>query len=91
MTAVVDAEGRLAGIYTDGDLRRTLDQRVDIHSQPISSVMTAKCTTVSPPLLAAEAVALMQERKINGLIVLDRERRPIGALNMQDLLRAGVM
>ena len=91
MTAVVDADGRLAGIYTDGDLRRTLDQRLDIHSTPIREVMTANCTTVSPPLLDAEAVAVMQERKINGVIVVDHERRPIGALNMQDLLRAGVM
>ena len=91
MTAVTDAEGRLAGIYTDGDLRRTLDHHLDIHSTPIKAVMTAKCTTVSPPLLAAEALAVMQERNINGLIVLDGERRPIGALNMQDLLRAGVM
>lgn len=91
MTAVVDAEGRLAGIFTDGDLRRTLDHRLDIHSTPISEAMTRNCTTVSPPLLAAEAVAIMQERNINGVIVVDAERRPIGAVNMQDMLRAGVM
>jgi arabinose-5-phosphate isomerase len=91
MTAIADRDGRLAGIYTDGDLRRTLDRKLDIHTTPIRDVMTVNCTTVSPPLLAAEALAIMQDKRINGVIVLDADRRPIGALNMQNLLRAGVM
>ncbi len=91
MTTVVDAGGKLAGLYTDGDLRRSLDQRIDIHYTPIRDVMSRQCTTVAPGMLAAEAVAIMQERKINGVIVTDAGLRPIGALNMHDLLRAGVM
>ncbi len=91
MTAVVDRDGKLAGIYTDGDLRRTLDHKLDIHATAIREVMSRQPTTVSPPLLAAEALAIMQARSINGVIVVDKESKPIGALNMHDLLRAGVM
>ncbi|MFH7565347.1 KpsF/GutQ family sugar-phosphate isomerase [Oceanimonas smirnovii] len=90
-TAVVDDQGRLAGIYTDGDLRRTLDQKVDVHNTRIEQVMTKGCTTVPPGMLAAEAVNLMEEKKISGLLVLDEQQRPIGAFNMHDLLRAGVI
>lgn len=90
-TAVVDAEGRLAGIYTDGDLRRTLDHKIDVHHTRIAQVMTRSCTTVPAGMLAAEAVKLMEEKKISGLLVLDEERRPVGAFNMHDLLRAGVI
>ena len=91
MTTVVDADGRLAGLYTDGDLRRSLDHKVDVHHTPIESVMNTKCTTVTPQLLAAEALGVMQDRKINGVVVVDAEGRPVGALNMHNLLRAGVM
>ncbi|NHI01164.1 MULTISPECIES: KpsF/GutQ family sugar-phosphate isomerase [Oceanimonas] len=90
-TAVVDGEGRLAGIYTDGDLRRTLDHKVDVHNTRIAQVMTRSCTTVPAGMLAAEAVKLMEEKKISGLLVLDDDQRPIGAFNMHDLLRAGVI
>ncbi|HEX4870285.1 MAG TPA: KpsF/GutQ family sugar-phosphate isomerase [Moraxellaceae bacterium] len=91
MTTVVDAAGTLAGLYTDGDLRRSLDHKVDVHSTPIDTVMNRHCTTVTPQLLAAEALAVMQERKINGVVVVDAQNRPVGALNMHNLLRAGVM
>lgn len=91
MTTVVDAGGKLAGLYTDGDLRRSLDHKIDVHSTPIEKVMSTKCTTVTANLLAAEALAIMQDKKINGVIVVDRDNRPVGALNMHDLLRAGVM
>lgn len=91
MTAVTDDNGILKGLYTDGDLRRNLDQRIDIHHTTLEKVITTKCTTVPPNILAAEALAIMQEKKINGVIVVDRENRPVGALNMHDLLRAGVM
>lgn len=91
MTTVVDADGKLIGLYTDGDLRRSLDQKIDVHSTPIEKVMNPKCTTVGANLLAVDALGLMQDRKLNGVIVTDKENRPLGALNMHDLLRAGVM
>lgn len=91
MTAVVSQNNTLQGIFTDGDLRRILEQRIDIHATAISDVMTKQCTTASETLLAAEALNIMETKKINGLIVVDQQQRPIGALNMQDLLKAGVL
>lgn len=91
MTGIVSATGSLAGIFTDGDLRRVLDQRVDIHQTTIASVMTKNCITVQPHLLAAEALQIMEKRKINALMVVDAAHRPVGALNMHDLLKAGVI
>ncbi|MCS4306647.1 arabinose-5-phosphate isomerase [Rheinheimera pacifica] len=91
MTAVVDEQGRMAGIFTDGDLRRILDQRYDIHTNLIAEVMTRKCITANAQMLAAEALQIMQQKKINGLIVVDEAQAPIGAMNMHDLLRAGVL
>ena len=91
MTTVVDASGKLAGIFTDGDLRRTLDQEIDFKSTPIHQVMTSGCTTIRGGILAAEALQVMQSHKINALIVTDDQQRPIGALNMHDLLKAGVI
>lgn len=91
MTAVVDKEDRLAGVFTDGDLRRTLDRRVDVYETPISDFMTRDCKTVTPEMLAAEAVSVIESNKITALLVVDDERRVIGALNVHDLFRAGVM
>ncbi len=91
MTAVVDDEGRLSGIYTDGDLRRTLDSTVDIHTCRVSDVMTRGCITASADLLAAEALQIMEENKINSLLIVDDRQQVVGALNMHDLLRAGVV
>lgn len=91
MTAIVDDSGILSGIFTDGDLRRILDQRFDIHSNRIAEVMTRQCITADGQMLAAEALQIMQQKKINGLIILDDDRKPIGAMNMHDLLRAGVL
>ncbi|MFM4806164.1 KpsF/GutQ family sugar-phosphate isomerase [Aeromonas bivalvium] len=91
MTAVVDGDGLLAGLFTDGDLRRILDLRVDVHSTPIAQVMTVNCVTVRPDMMAAEAVKLMETKKINGLLVVDGDKRPLGAFNMHDLLKAGVI
>lgn len=91
MTAVVDEQSRMAGIFTDGDLRRILDQRYDIHTNLIAEVMTRKCITANAQMLAAEALQIMQQKKINGLIVVDETQVPIGAMNMHDLLRAGVL
>ncbi|HYW02725.1 MAG TPA: KpsF/GutQ family sugar-phosphate isomerase [Gammaproteobacteria bacterium] len=91
MTTIVDAAGRIEGIFTDGDLRRALDVAVDIHRTPIDDVMTRDCWTVPPDMLAAEALNLMDSHKINALAVVDESRHVIGALNMHDLLRAGVV
>ncbi len=91
MTAVVDKDRRLAGIFTDGDLRRALDKKVDVHTARISEVMTRNCRTVRPDMVAAEALNVMETRKINALLVVDEGSRLIGALNMHDLLRAGVL
>lgn len=91
MTGIVDEQGLLIGVYTDGDLRRTLDQGLDIHKTRVRDVMSAHCKVTHPHVLAAEALAIMEKSKINGLMVVDEQRRPVGALNMHDLLRAGVM
>ena len=91
MTGVLNAQGQLAGIFTDGDLRRILDQRIDIHQTLIVSVMTRNCVTIRSELLAAEALKIMEQKKINALMVVDANQVPVGALNMHDLLRAGVL
>lgn len=91
MTTIVGPDGRIRGIFTDGDLRRALDVAVDIHHTAVDDVMTRDCWTVAPDMLAAEALNLMDSRKINALAVLDPDGRVIGALNMHDLLRAGVV
>ena len=91
LTCITDGEGRLAGIFTDGDLRRTLDQDVDIRNARIEQVMTPRCKTVRQGVLAAEALKIMEDGKISGLFVVDADGKPVGALNMHDLLRAGVV
>lgn len=91
MTTVVNDAGILQGIFTDGDLRRTLDHEIDMKNTLITEVMTTSCTTVSSEILAAEALQIMQEKQINALIVLDDLQRPVGALNMHDMLKAGVI
>ncbi len=91
MTAVVDPARRVLGIFTDGDLRRALDRGTDIHSSRARDLMTRSCKIASAGALAAEALEIMERNKINGLLVIDDEQRLIGALNMHDLLRAGVV
>jgi arabinose-5-phosphate isomerase len=91
MTAVVDAKNRLVGVFTDGDLRRTIDQQVDLHNTLVSEVMTVNCKTISPGTLAAEALQIMDNAKISALPVVSADGSLIGALNMHDLLRAGVV
>lgn len=90
-TAIIDGDGRVKGIFTDGDLRRALDAGVDVHKARISEVMTSNCKTISPDCLAAEAVSMMEKHKINALLVVDKQQRLIGVLNMHDLLRAKVV
>lgn len=91
MTGVINDSSQLCGIFTDGDLRRVLDQRLDIHNTAIKAVMTANCVTVHAHMLAAEALQIMEKKKINALLVVDEHRVPIGAFNMHDLLKAGVI
>jgi arabinose-5-phosphate isomerase len=91
MTTVVDGGRRVIGIFTDGDLRRALDRQVDVHATPMKDVMTTGCKVARPRMLAAEAVRLMQEHRITALPVVDDAGVLAGALNVHDLLRAGVM
>ncbi len=91
MTAVVEPDGHLAGIFTDGDLRRTLDKGVDVRLASIDDVMTIHGKTVRPDMLAAEALKIMDDHKINVLVVVDTDDRPIGALHIHDMTRAGVI
>ena len=91
MTAIVDDEERVIGIFTDGDLRRALKQEIDIHSACVADVMTKDCVTVGASMLAAESLHIMQERAINALLIVEQDGRLAGALNMHDLLRAGVL
>lgn len=90
-TAVVDGANRILGIFTDGDLRRTLDSGADIHNASIADVMISNCKTIHAGALAAEALHMMEEFKINALLVVNEENTLIGVLNMHDLLRARVV
>ena len=92
MTAIVDTTSHIVGIFTDGDLRRLLDQGgIDVHNIKISDVMTRGCSTVASGQLAAEALQVMDSRRINALLVVNDDQQLIGAINMHDLLRAGVV
>ena len=90
MVCVIDEDNKLSGVFTDGDLRRTLEK--DLSSNMlVETVMTKNITTVTQEVLAAKAVAIMQEKKINALIVIDDTNHPIGAFNLHDLLRSGIV
>lgn len=91
LTGVVDTAGRLAGIFTDGDLRRILDARIDIHATRVDSIMTANGVTVEPHTLAVNALNIMEHKKISAMFVIDENRAPVGAFNMHMLLQAGVV
>jgi arabinose-5-phosphate isomerase len=90
-TAIVDDNDKVLGIFTDGDLRRALDHDIDLHKTAIDEVMTRRPKLISPGLLAAEALQIMDSGKFNALLVVDEHKQLIGALNMHDLLRAGVV
>lgn len=91
MTAVVNDQGELAGIYTDGDLRRSLDHSKDLRECHIRELMTLDPVQAHADMLAAQALQLMEQHKINALIVCDENHQPVGAINMHDLLKAGVI
>lgn len=90
-TCVVDEQGLLAGVYTDGDLRRTLDHHSDLRDLKVDDVMTRQGKRVNPDMLAAEAVKLMEDHRISALAVVDDQGHPVGALHMHDLLASGVI
>ena len=91
MTAIVDDEQHILGIFTDGDLRRTLDAGADIRETLIRDVMHENCKTAPAEMLAAEALHILEENKITGLLVADDAGRLVGALNIHDLFREGLM
>ncbi len=90
MTCVIDHKGYLTGVYTDGDVRRTLTRQYDINTTPIKEVMTRNARTIPKGMLAAEALTIMQKHTITALIVVDEEKRPTAVLHLHDLLKAGV-
>ena len=90
-TVVVDREEQVLGVFTDGDLRRALDRQVDVHTAKVAEVMTPRGKTIAPGTLAAEALQMMQQYRINALPVVNSAGKLAGVLNMHDLLRAGVL
>ena len=90
MTCVLGDAGELAGIFTDGDLRRALDNEIDIHTSIMADIMTRACPTIGPDMLAAEALHIMDERMITSLVVVDEGQIPVGILHVHDILKAGV-
>ncbi|CEG56341.1 D-arabinose 5-phosphate isomerase [Legionella fallonii LLAP-10] len=90
MTCVIDNHGYLVGVYTDGDVRRTLTRQFDINTTQLKEVMTQNARTISKGMLAAEALAIMQKYSITSLVVTDDDNRPHAVLHLHDLLKAGV-
>jgi arabinose-5-phosphate isomerase len=91
MTTVLDEHGRVTGIFTDGDLRRSLEKGVDLRSASITDIMTRGPRTIGPDKLAVEAVQIMERYKVNQLVVVDEDQKLLGALNMHDLFHAKVI
>jgi arabinose-5-phosphate isomerase len=87
--SVVDGRGALIGIFTDGDLRRHLDSSVGLVDRPVREIMSRKPKTIEADCLAAEALRILREHKIDELVVVDGRSRPVGLLDVQDLLKAG--
>lgn len=91
MTAIVDSQKKLTGLFTDGDLRRAFDSKIDMLTTSIDQVMTTNCKTIQADILAAEALQIMEQNKITGLLVTDEQNRIVGILHMHDLIHAGVI
>jgi arabinose-5-phosphate isomerase len=91
MTTIVNDEGDLIGVFTDGDVRRVLDNKVDIHQTPISALMSTHPKTITKEILAAEALHLMETHKITALVAVDSAGKPEGIIHIHDILRAGVI
>jgi arabinose-5-phosphate isomerase len=92
VTGVVDGEGRLVGVITDGDLRRGLEKSGDIFSLKAAELMTRNPKAIAPDTLAAEAVAVMEQFPITSLFILDQHgQKPIGVIHLHDIIKAGVV
>ena len=91
MTTIVNNDGTLAGIFTDGDLRRVLDKNLDVHTTKVAAVMTTNCKTIMLGMLAAEAVQIMEQHQIMTLVIADKNHIPVGAIHMHDLLKSGLV
>ena len=91
LTAIVDDANKVLGVFTDGDLRRAIDRKIDIHGTSIRDVMTANCRTATIDMLAGEVLNVMEQQRINGLLIVDSENMLVGVINMHDLLRAGIV
>lgn len=91
MTTVVNTDGTLAGIFTDGDLRRILDKNLDIRTTSVTSVMTPNCKTIPLGTLAIEAIQFMEQYQVTALVVANQDNVPIGAIHMHDLLKSGLI
>jgi arabinose-5-phosphate isomerase len=91
ITTVLDKEGKLCGVFTDGDLRRTIDNKIDINRASIKDAMSPNPSCISAQMLAAEALGLMEKRSITALIVANENQQPIGVIHMHDILRAGII
>ncbi len=91
MTTIINRDNQLAGIFTDGDIRRAFDNNADIHKTNIQEIMSKNPKVISPGMLAAEALHIMESYKITSLVVIDKNRSPLGIVHMHDILRAGVM
>lgn len=91
MTTIVNDDATLAGIFTDGDLRRILDKNLDIHTIKVADVMTGNCKTIALGMLAVEALQIMEQHQIMTLVVVDKNHVPIGAIHMHDLLKSGLV
>lgn len=90
VTTIVDQNDALVGIFTDGDVRRALDHKIDIHNTPIEHMMSKEPKTISSDILAADALSLMQDHKITSLVVTNSQKQPIGIVHIHDILRAGI-
>lgn len=90
MTTIVNDEGELEGVFTDGDLRRYLDRSDDIKNTPVARIMTRNTKAIPADILAAEALNIMEKNRITSLVVTDFSKRPIGIIHMHHILKAGV-
>lgn len=91
LTAIVNSENKVEGLFTDGDLRRAFDDKMDLHQTDIGTIMTKNCKTISKEALAAEALRVMEDYKITGLLVTESDKTLVGVIHMHDLLKAGVV
>jgi arabinose-5-phosphate isomerase len=91
MTTVINKKGMLVGVFTDGDLRRVIDSKIDLNSASVKDVMSSNPKTINQDILAAEALNIMEQSSITAVIIEDQHKHPVGVVHMHDILRAGVI